>query len=446
MPKTRAVKIVFVGGGSYNWCPTILCDLIREPALEGAQVVLLDLDVGAAGEIAAAAEAIAAALGRRFTFTATTDQTSAFAGADFVLITISTGGLDAVAHDLAVPERYGILHTVGDTSGPGGWSRSLRNIPVFVQLSQAIEQHAPNAVVLNYTNPMATLTGVFGACSNLRTVGLCHGVFGTYRVLEQLFDVEERDLTVRFGGTNHFFWVTDFSVRGESGYPLLRQRLADESIDGALAQGDADEMGFHSHHALFDDLYRRTGYLGYAGDRHTAEFLPGLLTAAAFAENRFKLERTTVAQRREGQIKARQRALDLASGACEPFERSRETAVDILRASVTNTPFTDVVNLANIGQIDNLPRGAIVETPGRVDAHGFAPITIGALPECLADMVRPHCDVQLMTLDAGLRGDLELALEALAADPLCADLDAGDVRRMGLELIDANRGLLPQFQ
>jgi alpha-galactosidase len=444
--RKKGLKIVFVGGGSYNWGPTILSDLGRESVLEGAEVVLLDVNLKAAREIAAAAARMAKTLKRAFTFTATTSQSRAFKGADFVLITISTGGLDAMAHDLEVPEKFGVLHTVGDTCGPGGWSRALRNIPVFVQLAQAIEKHAPTAVVLNYTNPMGALTGVLHECSSLRSVGLCHGVFATYRLLQNLFNVEESDLALRFGGVNHFFWVTDFTVNGEPGYPLLKECLQDQSLDTALAHGDSDEMGFHSHHALCDELYRRTGYLGYAGDRHTCEFVPDLLSVEGMSTNRFKLERTSIGQRRDKFTVARQRALDLAAGKSKPPKRSRETAVDIIKAFVTNKPFTDVVNLPNTGQIDNLPRRAVVETPGRIDALGFAPITIGSLPPILERMVRPHCEVQLLTLEAGLRGDRELAIEALLADPLCAHVKPSDVRQMGQELLDANSEFLPQFQ
>ncbi len=105
-------------------------------------------------------------------------------------------------------------------------------------------------------------------------MGLCHGVFGTYRVLERLFGVEEKDLTVNFGGVNHFFWILDFAVKGQPGYPLLADLLGDRDLDEALALGDTDAAGFHSHHALASELYKEYGYLTYAGDRHTSEFFP----------------------------------------------------------------------------------------------------------------------------------------------------------------------------
>ncbi|MFH1085198.1 MAG: hypothetical protein V1772_05505, partial [Chloroflexota bacterium] len=324
------VKTVMVGGGSYTWCPRLLSDLMQTEELEGAHIVLLDPNLAAAREVEAAAVTMAARLGRRVTFEATADEAAALAGAAFCLITISTGGLPAMAHDLAIPERYGIYQTVGDTVGPGGWARALRNVPVFVHLGQAIARRAPRAVVLNYTNPLACLTGALCQTTSLRNVGLCHGVFSDYAVLERLFGVAERDLAVRFGGVNHFFWVLDFSVRGQPGYPLLRERLAHESLDEALALGDTDAGGFHSHHALCDALFRAYGHLTYVGDRHTSEFLPGYLTPRPEALARFRLERTSIAQREANRQSARQATLELAAGQREPYPRSRETAVDIM--------------------------------------------------------------------------------------------------------------------
>ena len=445
MPKTDGPKIVMVGGGSYNWCPKLLRDLMLAEELEGSEIVLLDPKLKAAEEVKAAGEAMAKRFGRRYGIRPTRGEPGAFRNADFVIITISTGDLEMMAHDLAIPERYGIFQTVGDTVGPGGWSRSLRNVPVFVHLARQIERLSPRAVVLNYTNPLACLTGTIRRVSGLRTVGLCHGVFGNYHVLQKLFGCREEDLAVRFGGVNHFIWVLDFSVRARAGYPLLKKRLGRRSLDEALTEGETDEAGFHSHHALCDELYRQYGYLPYVGDRHTCEFLPGYITPRKSALKRFRLVRTSIAQRRANRRRARRWTLALASGKAEPGPRSRETAVDIIAAIARGKAFCDVVNLPNEGQIDNLPRGAVVETLGLVDGLGFRPISSGPLPPIIQQLVEPHCRCQLMTLEAALSGDRELALQALMADPLCAHLSPSEVRRMGLELMAATRKWLPQF-
>lgn len=443
--KNVHTKIVMVGGGSFNWCPRLISDLVQTPELEMSEVVLLDPNIKAAKEVKAAVETIAAAYKKKFKFSATSDENSAFKGADFVIITISTGGLEMMRHDLVIPEKYSIYQTVGDSVGPGGWSRTMRNVPVFVNMMRKIEKLSPGAVVLNYTNPMAALTGAVAAVSSLRNVGLCHGVFGTYRMLENIFGVEEKDISMNFCGINHFFWVLDFKIKGQDGYALLHRKLRGKSLDEVL-HSDTDNAGFsHSSHLLADELLREYGHLTYAADRHTCEFFNAYLTDKKIMK-RFKLVRTSVEDRYAGMEKARRRALGLASGALAPSPRSRETAVDIMRAFVTNQPFVDVVNLPNIGQIDNLPRGAVVETLGLVNSRGFSPIAAGPLPERLLPLVEPHCRVQQMTLEAALKGDKELALESLMLDPLCADLPPSDIRKMGIELMTATKEWLPQFK
>ncbi len=446
MARKSGPKIVMVGGGSFNWCPGLLSDLMQTPEMDGSEIVLLDPKLDAAKEVKAAGEAIAAAVGGRFKLVATRSEPTAFRNADFVIITISTGDLEMMAHDLKIPERYGIFQTVGDTVGPGGWSRALRNVPVFVHLARRIEKYAPRAVVLNYTNPLAVLTGAISAVSGLRNVGLCHGVFATYRMLQKLFGADESDLAVRFGGVNHFFWVFDFAVKGRPGYPLLKRKLAGRSLDDALRAGETDEMGFHSHHRLCDELYRQFGHLTYAGDRHTCEFLPGYITPRVSALRPYRLVRTSIQDRRRQRARARRYTLDLAKGKAAPRPRSRETAVDIMVAVGRDRPFVDVVNLPNSGQLDELPRGPVVETLGLVDGLGFRPIASGPVPPALAAMLTPHCLCQQMTLRAALDGDRKAALEALMLDPVCSHLSPARIRKMGLELISATRQWLPQFK
>jgi alpha-galactosidase/6-phospho-beta-glucosidase family protein len=439
----KKIKIAMVGGGSYNWCPHLLSDLIQTPELEGSEVVLLDLNLAAAKEMKAMADRLCADNNKNFHFTATNNEDTAFKDADFVVITISTGGLEMMRHDLKIPERYGIWQTVGDSVGPGGWSRLLRNVPVFEKMARKIEKLSPRAVILNYTNPMAGLTSVLAQTTSLRTVGLCHGLFSTYDLIKKLLQVEEKDISVRFGGINHFFWLLDFKVKGEDGYPLLMEKLRGISLNEALDRAPRDTPRPHDFF-LCEELLRQYGMLTYIEDRHTCEYFPGYLTDPAMIK-RFKLVRTTVEERKKMLGKNRKYALKLASGEEKILPRSRETAMDIIKAFVTNTPFVDVVNLPNIGQIDNLPRGAVVETLGLVDSSGFAPIGIGSMPEPLRTLLETHCQIQKMTLEAALTGNKELALKALMLDPLCAKLAPSDIRKMGLELMEATSGYLPQF-
>jgi alpha-galactosidase/6-phospho-beta-glucosidase family protein len=441
----KKLKIVMVGGGSYNWGPRLLCDLVQTPELENSEVVLLDINLAAAKEVKAAIDRVCRDNSKKFLFTATRDEDKAFKDADFVFITISTGGLDMMQHDLEIPERYGIYQAVGDTSGPGGWSRLLRNVPVFTKMARKIEKLSPNAVVMNYTNPMSGLTGAIAAVTKLRSVGLCHGVMGTINYLSRMMGVEEKDLSVRYGGVNHFFWIVDFKVNGKDGYPMLRKKLGKSTLL-KFDMVSKDPAGFsENNHRIFAEVFEHYGYLTYVVDSHSSEFFTSYLTDPKIIKD-FKIKRKTVEGRRNGLVNARQFALDMASGKVKMLPRSREKVVDIMKAMATNTPFIDVVNLPNIGQIDNLPRGAVVETLGLVDSAGFAPIAIGPLPEILRGLTEVHCHVQKMTLEAALTGDRKLAVEALCLDPLCAKLAPSQIRKMGMELMKATGKYLPQFK
>lgn len=438
-------RITCVGGGSYTWTPKLLCDLMYEDELSGSEIILYDINLQAAQELKAAADRIAKDNGKKFKFIATDNEKTAYKNTDFVIVTISTGGLETMAPDVEIPEKYGIFQCVGDSVGPGGWSRTLRNVPVFAKMAEKIEKLSPNAVVLNYSNPMAALTGVFSAVSNLRTVGLCHGPIGTMSYLAKLFGVDASKISVRFGGLNHLFWIVDFAINGRNGYELLREKLNGASLlkyDKSCKDPDGI-MEFD--HEVLNEIYMNYGYLTYSADNHTAEFFTPYLHDLETVK-RYKLHRKSMAERNANYLKARQKVLDMAAGKVPMSERSCEIAVNIIKAIVTNTPFTDVVNLPNIGQIDNLPRGAVIETLGVIDACGFAPVTIGPLPPILQQICMPHCQIQLMTLDAALTGNRKLALEALLLDPLSQNLVPSKLKKLGEELIDANKAWLPRFK
>jgi len=441
-------KICMIGGGSYGWSPKLVRDILVAPPLQEAEFRLLDLDLNAARTIAAVGKRYCREWRLDATFRALKNADRALDGADFVVITISTGGLDAMAHDLRIPERYSIFQTVGDTVGPGGWSRSLRNIPVFADLGRKIAKRCPRAFVLNYTNPMAALTKTLTLVTSQPIVGLCHGVFENYRHLADVFGLERpEDICARYAGVNHFFWMLDFAVRGEPGYPLLRRKLrGGRTLDGLIRESHADEAGHRSLRRLVSsEMFETLGYLPYLGDRHICEFVGRYATdrkrLAAYA-----LHRTTIAERRRALLRNKRRAEALAAGKA-PLEsqRSRETAADIMAARVERREFVDVMNLPNVGQVANLPMGAVVETAGVVNATGFAPVMAGALPPQLLNLTIPHAVNQERIVEAGMEGDRGKALQALIADPLCAHLPVPRVRKMADELLRANRPLLPQF-
>ncbi|MCX6993569.1 MAG: hypothetical protein NT011_10570 [Kiritimatiellaeota bacterium] len=445
----KRIKVTLVGGGSQSWSPTIIRDIIFKPGMERAELEfrLLDLSLERARAIEAMFRANLKAwkIGR-VAIQATRDPEAALAGADFVVIAISTGRLETMRHDIAIPEKYGIYHTVGDTSGPGGWSRALRNIPVFRDYAKLIKKLAPQACILNYTNPMGALTKVLSdELGRERVVGLCHGLFENYHILKLIFGLKsEQDIQVRFGGLNHFFWIFDFKIKGRDGYALLRKKLRGRNLATLVNRTFRDAMGFGSNQLLAGELFEQFGYLPYFGDRHTSEFFCDTMTDKAIMR-RFKLVRTSVVERAAGYRKAAAQIKTWTAQKSLPATPSRETAADIIHAITFGLDFTDVINSVNIGQIDNLPRGAVVETLGRVNAMGFTPFMVGPLPEPIKAVVAPHAEVQVRTVQAGLAGNMEAALLALINDPVCAHLPPSDIRKMGMELLRANRKYLPQF-
>lgn len=443
-------RIVFIGGGSPNWLPRIGTDMLLTGALHESELVLHDIDPAAARRVEAYLRQVARALGSAASVRAVDALDEALTGADYVVITITTGGLDAMAHDLAIPEAYGIHHTVGDTAGPGGWARFLRNAPVFRHLAAAIRRCAPGAMVLNYTNPMTTLTQVLAGDCTGPVVGLCHGLFENQEFLKKLHGLaSDDDLALSYGGLNHFFWVTRGRATGGGDILAdLHRRLRTRSfaeLDTTVYTDPAGHAG--TRRELATDLARRTGVMPYIADRHTCEFLPGVITDRE-AMARLKLVRTTIGERQRLRSEAIAR-LDgwIATGALAPDarQRSRETAADIIAAHREGRPFIDVGNLPNRGQIPNLPHGLIVETPMCVDRNGFTAVQVGELPAPVMALVAPPAHAMDLLVRAYLAEDRSQVFAALAADPVCSHLPHARVVELGSRLAAAHAAAIPAW-
>lgn len=441
-------RIVFVGGGSFGWMPRIVKDMLLTDAISDSEFVLYDINKEASDLVAAFLQKLNTRLGTHGTVISTDDKKIALEGADYVVITISTGGLDAMAHDIAIPEEYGILHTVGDTAGPGGWARLIRNYEVFVDLAGDINRYADGAVVLNYTNPMSTLTDVLSRLCNGPVVGLCHGLFENINKIVDIYGLEDEDeLALKYAGLNHFFWVTEARTKSTDIFADLRQRVANEGLTALLAKATGAGKEKPEFRELATALFNETGAMPYFGDRHTCEFFPCYITSPNAME-KYKIVRTTIAERREGAAKLKQALVDMIEGDIpdEYTERSRETAADIVATHATGGTFIDVGNLPNIGQVSNLPRGVVVETAMRVDQNGFAPVAFGDLPDPVLGFVEPCARSYRMSVEACVERDKEKALQALRIDPVCAGLTGAQVREMGERLLDAHKGFANPFE
>ena len=414
-------------------------------ALRDSTFVLFDIDKNASDRTAAFLERLKSVLGTRASFLSTDERAPAFEGADYFVITISTGGLKSMSRDLAVPEEYGIFHTVGDTSGPGGWARTIRNFDVFRSLASDFDRYAPGAVVLNYSNPMGTLTSVLARLYRGPVVGLCHGLFENLKFFTSYYRLGGDELSVKYGGLNHFFWITEAKTRDCDIFSDLKDKVGRVGFTALLKEASGDPMGFRSNRELATALFRETGVMPYLGDRHTCEFFPFYITNRAAMEE-YKLVRTDCRERQEKNEHRKGELEGMISGEIPDEYRkgSRETAGDIISAHAEGTRFIDVGNVPNVGQIDNLPLGTVVETAVCVDRNGFSPIIFGSLPEPVLPFVEICARVFDMTVESCFQGSRENALRALRLDPVCSHLTGGKVREMGEKLLKANEDFLPK--
>jgi alpha-galactosidase len=318
---------------------------------------------------------------------------------------------------------------------------------VFQNYAKQIKQLAPNAFVLNYTNPMGALTKTLAhELGPKKVVGLCHGLFSCYAVLRTIFHLpSEKNIQVRFGGVNHFFWILDLIIDGQDGHKMLRDKLGDRNLATLMREIHKDAIGHSSDMWVCGELLQNYGYLSFVADRHISEFFGCYITNKAVM-NRYKLVRTSIADR-EKMYAAAAADIERWTNSEGGLDKSghRETAADVIKAVLYNDNFIDVVNLINVGQIPSLPMGAVVETLGQVNSSGFTPLACGPLPETINPLVRPHADVQLRTVEAALAGDLNAALLALAEDPACANLPISDIKKMGMELLEPNKKYMPNL-
>ena len=441
MAKTR---ICFVGGGSYNWMPKLLGDLALTRDLEGS-IVLHDLNPSALEDIQRYGRKAVSQAGTNFSIETTTDLERSLEGAEFVVVTITTGGLDTMAADLGIPEKYGIYQSVGDTVGPGGLSRALRNVPVMAGIARAMERQCPNAWLLNLTNPLTVLTRVVGLTApRLKAMGLCHELFGVRGGLMRMFDATVDDFEMRVAGVNHLIWLLDMTIRGQDGLQMVRDFVADgRPLPIPDARGGWHEP-FVDRWKLKLELFNVYGALPAAGDRHVAEFFSYFLTEATGKGEDYGVLLTTIADRQQQVAAARKDVQAAIQGELPALSRSSEATADIVSAVANGRSVRTIVNLPNTGQIDALPRGAVVETLAVITSAGAQPLTVGAVPPGVLSTLQPHVTNQEMIARAALEGDRSLALQALVNDPLVPNLQIA--RKLLDELLEAHAAYLPQFR
>lgn len=429
--KAEDVTIAYIGGGSRGWAWGLMSDLAGQDILNGT-VRLYDIDSEAAEHNAVIGSRVNDVDGAksRWDYVAVDSLQEALVGADFVVLSILPGTFDEMESDVHAPEKYGIYQSVGDTAGPGGLFRALRTIPMYVQIANAIKAYSPEAWVINYTNPMSLCVwALYEVFPEIKAFGCCHEVFSTQKLLgdalAELRGIEgvgRGDISVNVKGINHFTWLDSAWYRDIDLIEVYREYV-DKYYETGSVQDESQHWmnnSFACANRVKFDLFRRFGAIAAAGDRHLAEFMPGKMYLAnpeTVKEWMFGL--TPVSWRKEDLKKRLERSARLYSGE-EKFElkQTGEEGVNMMQALLGYKTLVTNVNLPNIGQISNLPTGAVVETNAVFRHNTVTPVASGAMSNEIGAMVNRHIANHRSVLTAAMTHDYDLAFKAFLNDPL----------------------------
>ena len=424
-------RISLIGAGSVEFTRILLADLSDFPELAGSTVVLHDIDP----ERLATAEQISAnvnrATGAGFRVEVHPGRRAALDGADFVVNEIQVGGFEATLRDFEIPARFGLRQTIGDTLGIGGIFRALRTIPVLLAIAEDMRELCPNAMLLNYTNPMAMLMWALAEASpHTRAVGLCHSVQNTHDELAEIVGVPVDEIDYLTAGVNHQAFVLRFKRNGENLYPRLDEAIARDP-DGLARR-------------VRIEIYRQFGHFPTESSEHSAEYVPWFMSHDAELE-RYRIPVDEYLRRsRENLDEYAAIKRQLTAGETLPLLREGELAPRYIHAITTGQERIEYGNVRNDGLIDNLPRGACVEVPCRLDADGVHPLAVGALPPQCAALNRTFLNVAELTVHAALEGRRDRVYQAALLDPnAAATLTVAEIHALVDELIDAHGELMP---
>jgi len=450
MHRTRcvAMKIAFIGAGSAKFVRVIVTNLLAMPAMADAHLALMDVDAARLEKTAALLGRMVRERGASLQLETTTDQRRAVDGAAYVIITVMVGGLTHYATDTFIPERHGLSLAVGDSSGPGAVFRLIRTAPVIRELAGNLARYAPQALVLNYANPMAMLTRMYLACGHERVIGLCHSLRSSVDVLAQWLDLPAAEIEYRAGGLNHIDFYLTLRHQGRDLYPALRAK-AEHIIRTATAwEADTWRHEARGYERIRFELLERLGYFPAEGPWHQGDFYPWFRRTPELVAHygpptgwAYHFDRLLGAHN--------SRQVDRMIAGEEPLDytpRPEEGSL-IIAALATGAPCRLHLNVRNEDLITNLPADAVVEVPCRIDADGVTPERVGSLPPQLAAVMQPHARAHDLAVNGVLRRSRELIRSAIAADPLTqAALTPAQIVAMADELMDANRQYLQEWR
>ena len=454
MKQKYKIKIAYIGGGSRGWAHKLMGDLTLCPHLTG-QLALYDIDRPMALLNARVGRKLNESTQAKTVWKYTVPKTLAQAldGADFVLASIQPGPIELMQPDLEIPQKYGILHTVGDTTGPAGLCRALRAVPEYVAIAKAVRKYCPDAWVFNYTNPMAVCTRtLYTVFPQIKALGCCHEVFGTQNMLANLVKQAYghkpgRDaIRVNILGVNHFTWIDRATYEDIDLLTLYRKHIRRKGVIRRIREEEVAEFGvFHDFGQVTADLLLQYGILPAAGERHLVEFVPFYLTDEKTL-HRWGVKCTPYSWRINRYVNAPKESRKRLRGK-NPFtiKPSGEEGVRQIMALSGLADLRTNVNLPNVGQLEGITHDAVVETNAWFTADNVKPEISGRLPAGIETLVARAVSNQQMITEAALNRDKKLAFQAFLNDPLTR-IPMDQVKDMFNEMLLATKDMLPGWK
>lgn len=434
------MKITFLGAGSTIFVKNVLGDCILTPELGEFEIALFDIDLQRLEDSRLMLENINRNYNGKAKIIAYTDRLEALRGADFIVNAVQIGGYEpCTVTDFEIPKKYGLRQTIGDTLGIGGIFRALRTIPVLEDFARDIHQVCPDALFLNYVNPMAILTGYMAKHLNLNVVGLCHSVQVCVEGLFNSLGMEELTPKAKWeiAGINHQAWLLKIEDEfGKDLYPEIKRRSLSGDYDDKMAW----DLVRH-------DLMHRFGYYITESSEHNAEYMPYYIKSK-YPEliEKYKIPLDEYPRRCVHQIAEWEELRKQVIASDIVHEKSREFAAPIIKAVLFDQPFRIHGNVLNKGLITNLPYDACVEVPCLVDRNGINPCYVGELPEQCAALNRTNINVQNMVIKAAKERKKEYVYMAAYLDPHTAsELSMDDIKNLCDDLFEAHGDWLPKF-
>jgi len=435
-------RITFIGAGSIGFTRTLVRDILTFPRLTDAELVLMDIDAERLEFAERSVKRIIELGNYPATVKTTLSRAEALQGADVVMVTILAGGVHVWRHDIEIPKQYGIDINVGDTRGPSGIFRALRTIPEMLAIAKDMEKYCPNAMMLNYTNPMAMLCRAMQRESNIAITGLCHSVQGTAEMLAGWIGVPYEEIDYLCAGINHMAWYLRFDHKNQSVYPLIRAAMDKPEIYNEEIV--RNEMFLHldyyvtessGHNSEYNAWFRKRPDLIEKYCTHGTGWNPG--------KHAYILDEYL---RRENEWRDDARSWFDGSAQLK-LDRGHEYAAYIVNALVGGEPFRFNGNVRNTGLITNLPQDACVEVPVFVDKDGLHPVHVGALPPQCAMLTNLSAQIEELAVDGAISGDPRKVYQAILNDPLTAAVLApNEIRDMVNQMFAKNQAYLPQFK